>query len=49
MPLTYTIDGLRQAFSLSLSSIIFVDILMLLGFFTVFILPAIRLLYRRFV
>ena len=49
MPLTYTVDGLRQAFSLSQSTIIFVDTLVLLGFFTVFILPAIRLLYRRFV
>jgi len=49
MPLTYTVDGLRQAFSPSQSTMIFVDTLVLLGFFAVFILPAIRLLYRRFV
>jgi len=49
MPLTYTVDGLRQAFSLSQSTIIFVDTLVLLGFFILFILPAIKLLRRRFV
>jgi len=49
MPLTYTVDGLRQAFSPSQNTIIFVDTLVLLGFFTLFILPAIKLLYRKFV
>jgi ABC-2 type transport system permease protein len=49
MPLTYTVDGLRQTFSLSHGTLIFVDALVLLGFFTLFILPAIKLLYRRFV
>jgi len=49
MPLTYTIDGLRQSFSLSPSTIIFTDTVMLVGFFILFILPAMRLLYRRFV
>jgi len=49
MPLTYTVDGLRQAFSLSQSTLVFVHAFVLLGFFTLFILPAIKLLYRRFV
>ena len=49
MPLTYTIDGLRQSFSQSPSTIIFTDTVMLVGFFILFILPAMRLLYRRFV
>ena len=49
MPLTYTVDGLRQSFSPSLSIFVFVDTLVLLGFFVLFVLPAIRLLYRRFV
>jgi ABC-2 type transport system permease protein len=48
MPLTYTIDGLRQAFSLSQDTIVLIDALVLLVFFTVFILPAIKLLDRRF-
>jgi len=49
MPLTYTVDGLRQAFSPSSSILVFINALVLLGFFTVFILPAIKLLQRRFV
>jgi len=49
MPLTYTVEGLRQTFSPNLNTIIFVDALMLLGFFTLFILPAIKLLQRKFV
>lgn len=49
MPLTYTVDGLRRSFSLSLSTIVFVDTLVLVGFFIIFILPAIKLLYRKFV
>jgi len=48
MPLTYTIDGLRQAFSLSQGTLVIIDTSVLLGFFVVFILPAIKLLYRRF-
>lgn len=48
MPLTYTIDGLRQAFSLSQDTIVLIDALVLLVFFTVFIFPAIKLLDRRF-
>ena len=48
MPLTYTVDGLRQAFSPIQGVIVFIDTLVLLGFFTLFILPATRLLYKRF-
>jgi ABC-2 type transport system permease protein len=49
MPLTYTVDGLRQAFPSNSGTIIFVDTLVLIGFFALFILPAIKLLQRRFV
>jgi ABC-2 type transport system permease protein len=49
MPLTYTVDGLRQSFSASPSVSLFVDTVVLIGFFVLFILPATRLLYRRFV
>jgi ABC-2 type transport system permease protein len=48
MPLTYTIDGLRRAFSLSQDMAVFVDASVLIVFFTVFIFPAIKLLDRRF-
>jgi ABC-2 type transport system permease protein len=48
MPLTYTVDGLQQSFTTSQNAFVFVDILVLVGFFTLFILPAIKLLYRRF-
>jgi len=48
MPLTYTVDGLRQAFMPSSNTLVFINTLVLLGFFTVFILPAIRLLKKRF-
>lgn len=48
MPLTYTVEGLRQTLSESLSTMILVDALVLLGFFTLFILPATKLLHRRF-
>jgi len=47
MPLTYTVDGLRQSFSPSQGTIFF-DFLVLIGFFILFIFPAIKLLYRRF-
>ncbi len=49
MPLTYTVDGLRQSFSTSQNAFVSVDILVLVGFFMFFILPAIKLLCRRFV
>jgi ABC-2 type transport system permease protein len=48
MPLTYTVEGLRQAFSLSQGALVFVDTCVLLGFFSIFILPAMKLLHRRF-
>jgi len=49
MPLTYTVHGLQQTFSSSPSNLIFVDVLLLLGFFLIFVLPAIKLLQRKFV
>jgi len=49
MPLTYTVDGLRQTFSPSPSFTVFIDVLVLLGFLIIFILPATKLLQRRFV
>lgn len=48
MPLTYTVDGLRQSFSASQDIFFFVDIMVLLGFFAIFISLAARLLHRRF-
>jgi len=48
LPLTYTVDGLRQAFSPSSSTTVFTDTLVLMGFFGLFILPAIKLLYKKF-
>ncbi len=48
MPLTYTVDGLRGAFSLNPGDVIFADAIVLLGFLVIFILPAMRLLQGRF-
>jgi ABC-2 type transport system permease protein len=48
LPLTYTVDGLRGAFSPIPQTAILVDILALGAFFLLFILPATRLLRRRF-
>jgi ABC-2 type transport system permease protein len=48
MPLTYTVDGLGQSFATSQNAFVFVDIFLLVGFFILFILPATKLLYRRF-
>ena len=48
MPLTYTVDGLRQSFTPSQNVYIFTNSFVLVGFFVLFILPAIKLLYRRF-
>jgi ABC-2 type transport system permease protein len=48
MPLTYTVDGLRHAFSASLDMMLGRDIVVLIGFFVLFIVPAIKLLYKRF-
>jgi ABC-2 type transport system permease protein len=48
LPLTYTVEGLRQSFSPNPSAVIFVDALALIIFFTLFILPATKLLQRKF-
>jgi ABC-2 type transport system permease protein len=48
MPLTYTVDGLRQAFVTSQNSFVFVDAFVLVGFFVLFIFPAVKLLNKRF-
>jgi ABC-2 type transport system permease protein len=48
MPLTYTVDGLRGAFSPIPQTMFVVDILALCVFLVLFILPATRLLRRRF-
>jgi ABC-2 type transport system permease protein len=48
MPLTYTVDGLRQSFSVSSTMMILTDTLILVGFFILFIFPAIKLLYKKF-
>ena len=48
MPLTYTVDGLRHAFSVTSSTMVFADTLVLIGFCVLFILPAIKLLYKKF-
>jgi len=48
LPLTYTVDGLRGAFSPIQQTMILVDVVALGAFFLLFILPATRLLRRRF-
>jgi ABC-2 type transport system permease protein len=48
MPLTYTVDGLRHAFEVGLLPVVFKDMLVLTGFFILFILPAVRLLHKKF-
>ena len=48
MPLTYTVDGLRRSFSISSSTMVFTDALVLTGFFILFIFPAVKLLYKKF-
>jgi len=48
MPLTYTVNGLQQCFSASASGIVFTDTLVLVGFFLLFIFPAIKLFYKKF-
>lgn len=47
LPLTYTVDGLREVFFGG--EMILVDSLILTGFAAAFLLPAVRLLERRFV
>jgi len=48
MPLTYTINGLRQSFSTGPGTMILIDAMALMGFFILFIFPATKLLYRKF-
>jgi len=47
MPLTYTVNGLRQSFS-NLNVTILIDTLVLTVFFFLFIFPAIKLLSKKF-
>ena len=49
MPLTYTVNGLRQSFGASSSIAAPVNVLALIGFFMVFIFPAVKFLRRRFI
>jgi ABC-2 type transport system permease protein len=49
MPLTYTVDGLRQALSSNNMASVLVDSLILTSVAVIFILPAIKLLRRRFI
>jgi ABC-2 type transport system permease protein len=48
MPLTYTVDGLQRSFSSSIDMMLFRDTIVLIGFFILFIFPAIKLLYKKF-
>jgi ABC-2 type transport system permease protein len=48
LPLTYTVDGLRRSFSLNSNSSIFLDLLVLVGYLLILIIPAIRMLYKKF-
>ncbi|RKY96310.1 MAG: ABC transporter permease [Candidatus Hydrothermota bacterium] len=48
MPLTYTVDGLRRCFSPGSDAVVYLDALVLVAFFLLFILPAIRLFYSKF-
>ena len=48
MPLTYTVNGLKHSFSASSGILVFTDTLVLMGFFFLFIFPAIKLLHKKF-
>ena len=48
MPLTYTVDGLRSSFAPISGMTIIVNALILTGFFILFIIPAIKLLEKKF-
>jgi ABC-2 type transport system permease protein len=48
LPLTYTVEGLRLSFSGGSVKIILLYILILIGFFLLFILPAVKLLRKKF-
>ena len=49
LPLTYTVDGIRQAFGAAGMVNIAIDILVLIALIPILILPATRLLARRFI
>lgn len=48
MPLTYTVQGIRLSFSENAGRVILLYPLILIGFFMLFILPALKLFDRRF-
>jgi len=48
MPLTYAVDGLRCSFYAASSTMVFTDTLVLIGFFILFIFPAMKLLAKKF-
>jgi ABC-2 type transport system permease protein len=48
LPLTYTVDGLRRSFSLSSTFSISLDLLVLVVYFLILIVPAIKMLYKKF-
>ena len=48
LPLTYTVDGLRRSFYLSSNSPIFTDLLVLIAYFIILIIPATKLLDKKF-
>jgi len=48
LPLTYTVDGLRRSFALSSTSSVSLDLLVLVGYSLLLIIPAIKMLNRKF-
>ena len=48
LPLTYTVEGLRISFSVDSSMAVLPHSVVLIGFFFLFILPAVRLLSKKF-
>lgn len=48
MPLTYTVDGMRDSFSLGSTSSIFLNFSVLVGYFLIFIIPSIKMLNKKF-
>ena len=48
LPLTYVVGGLRNCFSVGSNLLVLKDALILTGFVVLFILPAIRLFYKKF-
>jgi len=48
LPFTYTVDGLQLSFSAASNKMIFLYTLILIGFFALFIFPAIKLFRKKF-